>query len=55
MIGMSRYDLTELEWRVIEPLLPNKPRVAPQVDDRRVLERFPLRLTRWGIPFGASL
>jgi transposase len=22
---MSRYDLTEFEWRVIEPLLPNKP------------------------------
>lgn len=23
---MSRYDLTDFEWRVIEPLLPNKPR-----------------------------
>jgi transposase len=22
---MSRYDLTDFEWRVIEPLLPNKP------------------------------
>lgn len=34
---MSRYDLTEFEWRVISPLLPNKPRGVPRVDDRRVL------------------
>ena len=34
---MSRYDLTDSEWRVIEPLLPNKPRGVPRVDDRRVL------------------
>jgi transposase len=34
---MSRYDLTDFEWRVIEPLLPNKPRGIPRVDDRRVL------------------
>jgi len=34
---MSRYDLTEFEWRVIAPLLPNKPRGVPRVDDRRVL------------------
>ena len=33
---MSRYDLTDFEWRVIEPMLPNKPRGAPRVDDRRV-------------------
>jgi transposase len=25
---MSRYDLTDFEWRVIEPLPPNKPREA---------------------------
>ena len=35
---MSRYDLTDSEWRVIEPLLPNKPRGVPRVDDRRVLD-----------------
>lgn len=23
---MARYDLSEAEWRLIEPLLPNKPR-----------------------------
>ncbi len=34
---MSRYDLTDFEWRVIEPLLRNKPRGVPRVDDRRVL------------------
>ena len=34
---MSRYDLTDLAWRVIAPLLPNKPRGVPRVDDRRVL------------------
>jgi transposase len=34
---MSRYDLTDFEWRVIKPLLLNKPRGVPRVDDRRVL------------------
>ena len=34
---MSRYDLTDFEWRVIKPLLPNKPRGVPRVDDRRTL------------------
>jgi transposase len=34
---MSRYDLTDFEWCVIEPLLPNKTRGVPRVDDRRVL------------------
>ena len=33
----GRYDLTDFEWSVIEPLLPNKPRGVPRVDDRRVL------------------
>lgn len=34
---MNRYDLTDFEWSVIEPSLPNKPRGVPRVDDRRVL------------------
>ena len=29
-----RYDLTDFDWSVIEPLLPNKPRGVPRVDDR---------------------
>lgn len=37
MLRMSRYDLTDFECRVIEPLLPNKPCGVPRVDDRRVL------------------
>ena len=34
---MSRYELTDFEWHVIEPLLPNKPRGVARVDGRRVL------------------
>ena len=33
----GRFDLSDKEWAVIEPLLPNKPRGVPRVDDRRVL------------------
>lgn len=34
---MARFDLSDREWAVIAPLLPNKPRGVPRVDDRRVL------------------
>ena len=34
---MARFDLTDREWAVIAPLLPNKPRGVPRVDDRHVL------------------
>lgn len=34
---MARYDLSETEWRLILPLLPNKPRGVARVDDRRVV------------------
>lgn len=34
---MARYDLSETEWRLIEPLLPNKPCGVPRVDDRQVI------------------
>ena len=34
---MARFDLTDREWAVIAPLLPNKPRGVARVDDRRVL------------------
>ena len=44
---MSRYDLTDFEWRVIEPLLPNKPRGVPRVDDRRVLNGIFLGTAIW--------
>jgi transposase len=32
-----RYELTDHEWVVIKPMLPNKPRGVPRVNDRRVL------------------
>ncbi len=34
---MARYELTDFEWQIIQPLLPNKPRGVPRVDDRRVM------------------
>jgi len=34
---MARFDLSDTEWAVIAPLLPNKPRGVPRVDDRRVV------------------
>jgi transposase len=32
-----RYELSDCEWSVVKPMLPNKPRGIPRVDDRRVL------------------
>ena len=32
-----RYELTDYEWAAIGPMLPNKVRGVPRVDDRRVL------------------
>jgi transposase len=34
---MARYDLSEAEWRVVEPLLPPGGRGPARVDDRRVV------------------
>ena len=34
---MARYDLSEVEWSIIEPLLPPAPPGKQRVDDRRVL------------------
>ena len=31
------YELSDCEWGVIKPMLPNKPRGISRVDDRRVL------------------
>ena len=42
--GMARFDLTDFEWSVILPLLPNKPRGVARVDDRRVLNGIFWRL-----------
>jgi transposase len=32
-----RYELSDYEWSVIRPMLPNKSRGIPRVDDRRIL------------------
>src|SRR5215208_7137237 len=47
---MGRYDLTDFEWGVIAPLLPNKPRGVPWVDDRRVLNGI-FSVLRSGAPW----
>ena len=41
---MARFDLTDFEWSVIAPLLPNKIRGVARVDDRRVLNGIFLAL-----------
>jgi transposase len=33
-----RYALSDHEWAAIKPMLPNKPRGVPRVNDRRVLD-----------------
>jgi transposase len=49
-VEMARFDLTDFEWSVIQPLLPNKPRGVARVDDRRVLNGIFWRL-RTGAPW----
>src|SRR5690606_34010411 len=34
---MARFDLTDFEWSVIQPLLPTKVRGVPRADERMVL------------------
>ena len=48
---MARYDLSEAEWRLIEPLLPNKPRGVPRVHGRRVVNGI-FYVLRAGSPCG---
>src|SRR5438128_12615893 len=45
-----RYELTDGEWLIIGPLLPNRPRGVPRVDDRRVLNGIFWRM-RSGSPW----
>jgi transposase len=45
-----RYELTDFEWSIIQPLLPNKPRGVDRADDRKVLNGIYWRL-RTGCPW----
>jgi transposase len=36
-LRIMRYELNDHEWAAIKPMLPNKPRGVPRVNDRRVL------------------
>jgi len=45
-----RYELTDGEWTAIKPMLPNKPRGVPRVNDRRVLNGI-LWVLRSGAPW----
>ena len=45
-----RYELTDREWSVLRPLLPNKPRGVPRVDDRKVVNGILWRF-RTGSPW----
>lgn len=44
------FDLTDAEWSVIQPLLPNKPRGVPRADDRKVINGILWRF-RTGTPW----
>lgn len=47
---MARFDLTDTEWALIEPLLPNKPRGVARVEDRRILNGI-FYILRTGSPW----
>lgn len=47
---MARFDLSEQEWSIVSPLLPNKPRGVARTDDRRVLNGI-FHILRTGAPW----
>jgi transposase len=49
-MSARRYELTDFEWSIIAPLLPDKPRGVPRADDRKVLNGIYWRL-RTGSPW----
>jgi hypothetical protein len=48
-LEFMRYELTDCEWFAIKPLLPNKPRGVPRVDDRRVLNSIQAKQPAGGL------
>ena len=53
-MSLRRYELSDFEWSIIEPLLPNKPRGVARSDDRKVLNGIYWRL-RTGSPWAEIL
>jgi len=49
-MSARRYELSDFEWSIIAPLLPDKPRGVPRADDRKVLNGIYWRL-RTGSPW----
>jgi len=47
---MARFDLSDQEWSIVSPLLPNKPRGVARTDDRRVLNGI-FHILRTGAPW----
>ncbi len=45
-----RYEMSDFEWSIIQPLLANKPRGAPRADDRKVIHGMFWRI-RTGSPW----
>jgi transposase len=51
MSAKGRYELSDREWEAIRSHLPHKPRGAPRVDDRRVLDGIFWALRSGGAPW----
>ena len=47
---IMRYELSEYDWSGVKPMLPNKPRGVPRVNDRCVLNSI-LWVLRSGAPW----
>ena len=52
-LPIMRYELNNYEWSVMRPMLPNKPRGIPRVDDRHVLNGI-FWVLRSGAPLARS-
>ncbi len=54
-----RYELSDYEWIVIKPMLPNKPRGVRRVNDRRVLNGIfwvlPTKLVISSVVYGSEI
>lgn len=49
-----RYELADDEWIAIKPMLPNKPRGVPRVNDRRCPQRHLLGIAVRGAVAGPA-